>query len=50
MAYIKKRHLSLEEKMNTLERYDKLPKMNQQNAAVQLKISQPTFCKIFKMC
>ena len=48
MAEEKKKHidLSLQEKQKILERYDKLPKMSQRNAAVHLKISPPLLCKI----
>ena len=47
MAEEKKKRidLSLQE---SVERYDKLPKMSQRNAAVHLKISQPLLCKILK--
>lgn len=48
MSDIKRRDLSLKEKINLLECYDKLPKMSQRNAAVQLKISQPLLCKLLK--
>ena len=50
MAEEKKKRidLSLQEKRKILERYDKLPKMSQRNAAVHLKISQPLLCKILK--
>lgn len=49
MADVKKRRdLSLSEKINILEKYDKLPKLSQRNAAAQLKISQPILCKILK--
>ena len=50
MAEEKKKRidLSLQEKRTILERYDKLPKMSQQNVAVHLKISQPLLCKILK--
>lgn len=49
MADVKKRRdLSLSEKINILEQYDKLPKLSQRNAAAQLKISQPILCKILK--
>ena len=50
MAEEKKKRidLSLQEKQKCLERYDKLPKMSQQNVAVHLKISQSLLCKILK--
>jgi len=38
----------VKEKVDILNRYDKLPKMSQRNAAVQLKVSQPLLCKILK--
>jgi hypothetical protein len=44
----KRKDLTLKEKIAILEQYDKLPKMSQRNAAVQLKISQPLLCKILK--
>lgn len=44
----KRTDLSLQEKKNILECYDKLPKMSQRNAAVHLKVSQPLLCKILK--
>jgi hypothetical protein len=43
-----RKDLTLKEKLALLESYDKLPKMGQRNAAVQLKISQPLLCKILK--
>ena len=39
---------SLREKAEILQLYDKLPKMNQRNAAVQLKIPQLLLCKLLK--
>lgn len=48
MSIVKRRDLSLKSKINLLECYDKLPKMSQRNAAVQLKISQPLLCKLLK--
>lgn len=47
-AIKKRKDLSLKEKRDILECYDKLPKMSQRNAAVHLKISQPVLCKILK--
>lgn len=44
----KRINLSLKEKLGVLEKYDKLPKMSQRNAAGQLKISQALLCKILK--
>ena len=50
MAEEKKKRINLsqQEKRKILERYDKLPKISQQNATVHLKISQPLLCKILK--
>ncbi|XP_071043153.1 tigger transposable element-derived protein 3-like [Parasteatoda tepidariorum] len=45
----KPRDLTVKEKVDILNRYDKLPKMSQRNAAVQLKVSQPLLCKIMKI-
>ena len=33
--------LTLKEKSEILQQYDKLPKMSQRNSVVQLKVSQP---------
>lgn len=44
----KRKDLSLQEKLNILGYYDKLPKMSQRSAAVYLNISQPLLCKILK--
>ncbi|XP_023218683.1 tigger transposable element-derived protein 4-like [Centruroides sculpturatus] len=44
----KRKDLSLKEKQEILQRYDKLPTMSQRKAAAQLKISQPLLCKILK--
>jgi hypothetical protein len=43
-----RKDLTLKEKLVIIDNYDKLPKMGQRNAAVQLKISQPLLCKILK--
>ena len=44
----KRRDLTIDEKVAILASYDKLPKMGQRNAAVQLQISQPVLCRIIK--
>jgi hypothetical protein len=44
----KRKDLSLQEKKIVLECYNKLPKVNQRNGVVILKISQPLLCKILK--
>lgn len=44
----KRRDLSLKQKIQILEQYDKLPKISQRNAAAQLSVSQPLLCKILK--
>lgn len=44
----KRNDLSLKEKVEILQMYDKLPKMSQRNAAAQLKVSQPLLCKLLK--
>lgn len=44
----KRKDLNLKEKLSIIERYDKLPKMSQRSAAVQLQISQPLLCKLLK--
>lgn len=44
----KRNDLTLKQKMEILNRYDRLPKMSQRNAAAQLNISQPLLCKILK--
>lgn len=44
----KRRDLSLKEKLDILDRYCKLPKTSQRNAASQLGVSQPLLCKILK--
>jgi hypothetical protein len=50
MAEVQKKRndLTIKEKLDILERYDKLPKMSQRKAAVQLKISQPLLCTLLK--
>jgi hypothetical protein len=44
----KRKDLTIKEKVQIIEKYDKLPKMGQRNASVQLKIYQPLLCKILK--
>ncbi|KAG8198420.1 hypothetical protein JTE90_021661 [Oedothorax gibbosus] len=44
----KRRDLTVKEKVDILNRYDKLQKMSQKSAAVQLQVSQPLLCKILK--
>ncbi|XP_067127946.1 tigger transposable element-derived protein 4-like [Centruroides vittatus] len=45
---VKRKDLSVKEKQEILQRYDKLPEMSQRKAAGQLQISQPLLCKILK--
>jgi hypothetical protein len=44
----KRKDLTIKEKVQIFEKYDKFPKMGQRNASSQLKISQPLLCKILK--
>ena len=45
---IKRKDLSIKEKLSIIESYDKLPKMSQHSVPVALKISQPLLCKLLK--
>ena len=45
---LKRDDLTLKRKVETLQLYDKLPKMSQRNAVVQLKVFQLLLCKLLK--
>ena len=40
--------LTLKEKQELLKKFDQLPRMSQRNAAVQLRVPQPTLNKLLK--
>jgi predicted XRE-type DNA-binding protein len=44
----KRKDLTIHDKVQILENFDKLPKMGQRSASQALKISQPLLCKILK--
>ncbi|KAB7506820.1 CGG triplet repeat-binding protein 1 [Armadillidium nasatum] len=44
----KRKELTLRDKLELLKQYDRLPKMGQRAAALQLNISQPHLCKLLK--
>ncbi|RXG57878.1 Protein bric-a-brac 1 [Armadillidium vulgare] len=44
----RRKELTLRDKLELLKQYDRLPKMGQRAAALQLNISQPHLCKLLK--
>ena len=45
---IKRKDLSIKEKLSIIESYEKFPKMIQRSVAVSSKISQSLLCKLLK--